>query len=185
MNKFAITLLTTTIISGCSTLGNPQNQSLSTSVPQEGIKVSTKCTGYFSKTCSTVQIDSTGTAVTNGTTAASRSVAMLRACDNARASLRHWRDERVLSDRYSSTNGDSQELSKSTTSNNTNGNSNVNTSSNVNYNVTHDIHVQASGQLSGFKVVRQEVVGPQEVSCTIQWNESDSNSLTNLSRAIP
>jgi cell division septum initiation protein DivIVA len=51
---------------------------------------------------------------------------------------------------------------------------------NTAHNLTETIRVNASGILKGFKVVKQEMVGPQEVAVTIRWDlesERMSNQL--------
>jgi hypothetical protein len=49
------------------------------------------------------------------------------------------------------------------------------------YQLQESIRVNASGILRGFKVVKQEVTGGQEVSVTIRWDK-DSENTANLLR---
>jgi hypothetical protein len=51
---------------------------------------------------------------------------------------------------------------------------------NTAYHLTETIRVNAAGILKGFKVIKQEMVGPQEVAVTIRWDlesERMSNQL--------
>ena len=47
------------------------------------------------------------------------------------------------------------------------------------YQLTETIRVNAQGILRGFRVIKEEVVGPQEVAVTIRWDkESEMTSDT-------
>ena len=49
------------------------------------------------------------------------------------------------------------------------------------YQLQETIRTNASGILRGFKVVRQEVTGPQEVTVTIRWDK-ESERTSNMMR---
>lgn len=186
MNKSLVAIGVTLIIAGCSStprVDTVREETLSTSFAQESIKVKTNCRWWTwdKKSCEIVRVESTGTAASNGGTAVNRSNALLRACDNARANVRHWFREEVLSDRITKTIAESVEKSGSTeTQNGVNGtgaSSNRANDNDTKYQITHTIRVQASGHLEGFRVINQKVVGDQEVSCTIQWDEDNNRNL--------
>jgi hypothetical protein len=48
------------------------------------------------------------------------------------------------------------------------------------YQLQETIRVNASGILRGFKVVKQEVVGAQEVSVTIRWDKDSERTANQL-----
>ena len=50
------------------------------------------------------------------------------------------------------------------------------------YQLQENIRVNASGILRGFKVVKQEVVGSQEVSVTIRWDKGSEQTANMLSK---
>jgi hypothetical protein len=186
MNKSLVAIGVTLIVAGCTStprVDTVREETLSTSFAQESIKVKTNCRWWTwdKKQCEIVRVESTGTAASNGGTAVNRSNALLRACDNARANVRHWFREEVLSDRVSKTIADSVEKSGSTETQNgaagTGATSNRTNDNNTKYQITHTIRVQASGHLEGFRVIKQQVVGDQEVSCTIQWDEDNNRNL--------
>jgi hypothetical protein len=188
MNKSLVAITVALAIAGCSStpkVDTVREEVLSTSFQQESIKVQTNCRWWTwdKKSCEITRVESTGTAASNGGTAVNRSNALLRACDNARANVRHWFREEVLSDRITKTVAESVEKSGSTESQNGTAGAGVGNSSNrtnnndTKYQITHTIRVQASGHLEGFRVVNQKVVGDQEVSCTIQWDEGNNRNL--------
>ncbi len=186
MMKKSITLAVALAIAGCSStprVDTVREETLSTSFAQESIKVKTNCRWWTwdKKQCEIVRVESTGTAASNGGTAVNRSNALLRACDNARANVRHWFREEVVSDRITKTIAESVEKSGSTETQNgasgTGASSNRANDNDTKYLITHTIRVQASGHLEGFRVIKQQVVGDQEVSCTIQWDEDNNRNL--------
>ncbi len=188
MNKSLVSIAVAFTIAGCSTtskVDTVREETLSTSFQQESIKVKTNCRWYTinKNQCEIVRVESTGTAASNGGTTVNRSNAMIRACDNARANVRHWFREEVMSDRITKTVAESVEKSGSTenqssTDNGTKGQTSARSNDNdTKYVVTHTIRVQASGHLEGFRVAKQNVVADQEVSCTIQWDQADNRNL--------
>lgn len=187
MNKSLVTIAVALGIAGCSStpkVDTVREEVLSTSFQQESIRVQTNCRWYTwdKKNCEITRVESVGVAASNGGTAVNRSNALLRACDTARANVRHWFREEVVSDRITKTVADSVEKSTSTETQGTaettkSESSNRGNDNNTKYTVTHNIRVQASGHLEGFRVVKQNVVGNQEVSCTIQWDEGNNRNL--------
>ena len=169
-----------------------RSQKLSTSFKGDTIKIETDCSWYkFDKSdCDIVSIEAVATASANGNTESNRRTALIRAGDRARASVRHFIDEEINSSRVNTTlaknvekasdriksrtaNGDTVEMSDTEADKDTNFSIRDN-SNDTAYGLTETIRVNASGILRGFKVVKQEVVGKQEVSVTIRWDkESD------------
>lgn len=188
MIKNSLAIAIALVLAGCgstSKVDSVREETLSTSFQQESIKVTTNCHWWTwnKKQCEIVRVESTGTAASNGGTTVNRNNALLRACDNARANVRHWFREEVVSNRITKTVADSVEKSSSAETQGNNGDvgagqsSKRGNSNNTHYQITHTIRVQSSGHLAGFRVVKQKVIGDQEVSCTIQWDEGDNINL--------
>lgn len=188
MIKKSLAIAIAVVLSGCGSTSKvkPVNEEkLSTSFQQENIKVTTNCHWWTwdKKQCDIVSVESIGTAASNGGTAVNRNNALLRACDNARANVRHWFHEEVLSNRITKTVAESVEKSSSTDVQGSNGtnlsgqSSNRGNKNDTSYQINHTIRVQANGHLTGFRVVKQNVIGDQEVSCMIRWDEMDNVNL--------
>lgn len=190
---------------GCSTTKRGEgefeqirNQKLSTSFKQDTIRIETDCAWYtLDKTnCEITSIESVGTASANGNTESNRRTALIRAGDRARANVRHFIQEDVSSTRVNTTlaknvekasdrlksrttTGEVVSMSDSDADKDTNHSVREN-SNDTAYQLQETIRVNSQGILRGFKVIKQEIVGPQEVSVTIRWDkESDrvSNEL--------
>ena len=159
----------------------------------EGIKVTSKGCGAISqalgRTCSVLSIESTSTAPSNGGTTVNRKNAMDAACATALANVRHWMGQRVDSTRTVERVGNSTEISESKETQNSSREVGASESSNrENLNntkivVTNTVRQTASGFMEGWQPVDQEVVGPQEVSCTVGWSKKNTE-LMKQSRAL-
>ena len=190
------------LVTGCGTTKLSEepirNQKLSTTFVNESIKLETDCKWYSlnKSECNIVSIESVGVASTNGNTESNRRTALIRAGDRARAAVRHFIQEDVSSSRVSQTIAknvekandrlkskidgvDAVAMSDDEASKDTNWAIREN-ANNTAYNLTETIRVNAAGILKGFKTVKQEMVGPQEVAVTIRWDlesERMSNQL--------
>jgi len=169
------------------------NQKLSTSFVSEKIKIETAC-GWFwnSSKCEVVAIESVGTATTNGNTGNNRKTALIRAGDRARANVRHFIQEDISSSRVTTTIAKNVEKANDRFEKKVNSSEEVSVSdqegsagtvrqnsNDTAYQLTETIRVNAQGILRGFRVVKEEVVGPQEVAVTIRWDkESEMTSDT-------
>jgi hypothetical protein len=178
-----------------------RSQKLATSFKAEGITIESEC-GWFTskKNCDITAIEAVGTAATNGNTENNVRVALIRAGDRARANVRHFINEDVSSSRVNRTiaknieqamdkmkqranNGDTVALSdedvlKAKQEDAADKSTNFMERNNYNdtaHNLTDNIAVNAQGILRGFRVVKQEKIGPQEVAVTLRWDtESDA-----------
>lgn len=158
---------------------------LSTDFVAEGIKVTSSGCGSVSqligKNCEIVSIESTSTAPSNGGTTNNRKNAMDAACAYALANVRHWMGQRVDSRRTIERTGISNEVSGSKESQNSNREvGSVESSDRENTNdtkvvITNIVRQTASGFMEGWQPGNQEVVGAQEVSCTMVWNRRNTN----------
>lgn len=190
MKSFALAVVTVAVLAGCSSVRtNPdepiRNQKLSTSFTQEGVKIETNCAWYTidKSNCEVVAIESVGTTTTNGNTSNNRSTAFTRAELRAKANVRHFLQEEITSSRVNTTIAKNVEKAKDVVNVKGSGevtmtdqeakesNSSVRENSNdTAHQVTETVRANAQGILRGFKVVKQEVTGPQEVSVTIRWD---------------
>ena len=181
---------------GCSTTKRGEGefdqirtQKLSTSFKQDTIRIETDCAWFTldKSKCDITSIEAVGTASANGNTESNRRTALIRAGDRARANVRHFIQEDVsstrvtntlaknvekASDRMKSRTTTGEAVSMSDTDAEKDTNHSVRENSNdTAYQLNETIRVNAQGILRGFKVIKQEVVGPQEVSVTIRWDK--------------
>lgn len=167
------------------------SQKLSTSFTGEKIKIESKCGWLWnSSNCEVVAIESIGTAPSNGNSVSNRKTALIRAGDRARANVRHFIQEDIFSSRVTTTLAKNVEKANDRLEKGANPDEEVTmsdregTSSSVRqnsndtaYHLSETIRVNAQGILRGFRVFKEEVVGPQEVAVTIRWDkESDMTS---------
>jgi hypothetical protein len=179
-------------LAGCSTTKsvNPdepiRNQKLSTSFVSEGIKIETDCAWYkFGKSeCDVTAIESTAVAWTNGATAVQVGEARKVARMEASANVAHFLNEKITSNRVTTVMAKHIEKAKDTVTSdksvmtdkeaqqlNTINRENANDTART---VTRTISANAEAILKGFKTIKEEPVGQQEISVTIRWDlESD------------
>jgi hypothetical protein len=192
MKKTLTVLAITTVLAGCSTTKsvNPdepiRNQKLSTSFVSEGIKIETDCAWYkFGKSeCDVTAIESTAVAWTNGATAVQVGEARKVARMEASANVAHFLNEKVTSNRVTNVMAKHIEKAKDTVTSDKSAMTDkeaqqLNTINRENANdtartVTRNISANAEAILKGFKTIKEEPVGQQEISVTIRWDlESD------------
>jgi hypothetical protein len=198
MNKlFALTLVAAAI-SGCSTAVTNsdeqiRNQKLSTSFVGEGIRIETNCAWYkpWKSDCEIVSIEAVGTAPTFGNTVPNRKNALTVAEMQAGANVSHFIKQNITSSRVTSTiaknvekardklntsHGDHEVIEMSDTEAK---GSNVSVRENSNdtaVQMTTTVRSNSTAILRGFKVVKQEVVGAQEVAVTIRWDKDSERT---------
>jgi hypothetical protein len=180
----AVVALSLTACSSIKTNDKVANQKLQTSFVAEGVKIETDCSfmAFDKSDCNIVAIEATGVTSTGGGTPNNLRTGMIRAGDLARAHVAHFINEEVSSTRV--TNTIAKNLEKAKDSSQTNGDgvvvemtdkeaANVSVRENSNdtaHQLTQTIRVNSRAILRGFRVVKQEVVGPQEVAVTIRWD---------------
>ena len=192
MKKTLTALAITAVLAGCSTTKsvNPdepiRNQKLSTSFVSEGIKIETDCAWYKlgKSDCDVTAIEATAVAWTNGATAVQVGEARKVARMEASANVAHFLNEKVTSNRVvtvmakhlekakdSVTSDKSVMTDKEAQQLNTVNRENANDTART---VTRNISSNAEAILKGFKTIKEEPVGQQEISVTIRWDlESD------------
>ena len=182
------------VLAGCSSTKtvNPdeplRNQKLSTSFVSEGIKIETDCAWYkFTKSdCDVIAIEATAVAWTNGATAVQVGEARKVARMEASANVAHFLKEEITSNRVTSVIAKHVEKAKDQLQTNPSNDKvemtdkeATNLSARENSNdtartVTRTIRANSQAILKGFKVIKEEPVGQQEISVTIRWDlESD------------
>jgi hypothetical protein len=192
MKKTLTVLAITAVLAGCSTTKsvNPdepiRNQKLSTSFVSEGIKIETDCAWYkFGKSeCDVTAIESTAVAWTNGATAVQVGEARKVARMEASANVAHFLNEKITSNRVTTVMAKHIEKAKDSVTTDKSAMTDkeaqqLNTVNRENANdtartVTRTISANAEAILKGFKTIKEEPVGQQEISVTIRWDlESD------------
>jgi hypothetical protein len=198
MNKlFALTVIAVAI-SGCSTAvtnSNEQirNQKLSTSFVGEGIRIETNCAWYkpWKSDCEIVSIEAIATAPTFGNTVPNRKNALTVAEMYAGANVSHFIKQNITSSRVTSTIAKNVEKARDKLNTNHGDHevvemsdkeakaSNVSVRENSNdtaVQLTTTVRANSTAILRGFKVVKQEVVGAQEVAVTIRWDKDSEKT---------
>jgi len=162
-----------------------REEELSTDFVAEGLRVTSSGCGAVSKMlgreCQILAIESTSTAPSNGGTTNNRKNAMDAACSYAMANVAHWMGERTQSFRTVERVGNSKELAESQESQNSDRevgrseSSNRQNSNDTNVVVTNTVRRSSERFLQGWQPVRQDVVGKQEVSCTMGWSRKNTD----------
>jgi hypothetical protein len=184
MNKSLVMISVVLALSACGNrplkVDTVREEKLEKSFVAEGIEVtSSGCSAVsqaLGRTCRVVAIESTSTAPSNGGSTVNRKNAMDAACGYALANVRHWMGQRVDSTRTVERVGNSTEVSESKETQNSSRDIGATESSNrENLNntkivVTNTVRQSASGFMEGWQPLKQNVVGAQEVSCTMGWS---------------
>lgn len=165
-----------------------RNQKLTTSFTEDNIKVETNCAWYkpWQSECQIVAIEATASAWTNGASTVQVNEGRKVARSEAYANVAHFLRNQVTSTRVTnvlakhmekaqdnfSANGAESEMSDKEAKN-TSKTVRDNTNDTVRT-VTRTVRENSEVMLRGFKVIKEEKVGQQEVSVTIRWdNDSD------------
>jgi hypothetical protein len=188
------------ILSACGLTKSPvtntddpiRSQRLSTSFVADGVKIETDCKWYkpWKEDCEIIAIESTAVTFTNGNSSANMRNALLIAGDKARAQVSHFIREDITSFRVTETIAKNVEKARDVVAKNPENNktvemsdkeanekssSNRENSNNTARTLTNTVRVNSSAILRGFKIIKQDVIGPQEVLVTIRWDrDSDS-----------
>jgi len=162
-----------------------REEELSTDFVAEGLRVTSSGCGAVSKMlgreCQILSIESTSTAPSNGGTTNNRKNAMDAACSYAMANVAHWMGERTQSFRTVERVGNSKELAESQETQNSDRevgrteSSNRQNSNDTNVVVTNTVRRSSERFLQGWQPVKQDVVGKQEVSCTMGWSRKNTD----------
>ena len=187
-------------LGACSTPGvnsdEPiRNQKLTTNFTEDGIKVETDCVWYkFWKTrCDVTAIESTAVTWTNGGTNVQMREAVKVAQDMAGANMARFLNTSVNETRITTTIAkhiekarDTQdtksdmtdtEAKRTSLSNRENSNDTART-------VTTSIQSNATAILKGFRVIKTDRVGQQEVAVTIRWDQESASVRNQIERLM-
>lgn len=157
-----------------------RNQKLSTSFTEDNIKIETNCVWYkpWKSDCDVVAIEATASAWTNGASTVQVNEARKVARSEAMANVSHFIKTQVTSTRVTNviakhvekardlSNGQESEMSDKEAKNL----SSRENSNDTARTVTRTIRENSESILRGFKVVKEERAGPQEISVTIRWD---------------
>lgn len=181
MFKKLFPIMMVLVIAGCASApskNSVSDQVLKTNFKEESVEVETSCLWLHKDQCRITKVTSIGTAPSNGGTVVNRNIALTRACDNSRANVAQFFNSTVTMNRLQKTVSDSVEKTGSTLTEETDSmNKQNNTRANTNdtkYSTVQTIQIQAAKTLEGYRVIKQEVVGDQEVACTIQYDEESA-----------
>lgn len=199
--KFAkiTTLVLVATLAACSSTKtvNPdepiRNQTLNTSFTEENVKVITNCKWYkpWQDECEIVAIEATASTWTNGATSVQVNEARKVARAEAFANVSHFIKNQITSTRVVSTVA--KHVEKARDLNNGADESdmtdkeakNISTRENSNdtaRTVTRTIREHSESVLRGFKVIKEEKVGQQEISVTIRWDKESGRASRMLER---
>ena len=208
MKTTVISLAILALMAGCSSTPKKgegeiepiRSQKLSSSFVNESIKIETDCSWYTTNKskCEIIAIEAVGTASTNGNTANNLRTGLIRAGDYARANVAHFIREDVSSSRVTNTiakniekandrvksrtvTGETVEMSDKDAEKDTNFSIRDN-SNDTAHQLTQTVRVNAQSILRGFHTVKQDVVGPQEVSVTIRWDLESQRASEDLAK---
>lgn len=203
MKKTILVLLCSVALAACGSkpVTNPdepiRNQKLSTNFTQENIKIETDCAWYkfWKSKCEIVAIESVGTAWTNGASTVQVNEAKRVARMEASANVAHFLNERITSSRvtnvvakhiekardtYESTGNSESKMTDTEAAKLSNGlRENSNDTART---VTRTIRTNAETILRGFKTIKEERVGPQEIAVTIRWDRNTETTTNQLYR---
>jgi hypothetical protein len=202
--KHTLTCITAlAILAGCSstkTTVNPdepiRNQKLSTNFTEDNVKIETNCAWYkpWKSDCEILAIEATATAWTNGASSVQVNEGRKVAKSQAMANVSHFINTQVTSSRVTNTiakhvekakdelkSGDSEMTDKEAKAINTAVRENSNDTART---VTSTIRENSEAILRGFRTVKEEKVGQQEVAVTIRWDQESEKAANELRKRM-
>jgi hypothetical protein len=191
------------ILAGCSstkTTVNPdepiRNQKLSTNFTEDNVKIETTCAWYkpWKSDCDILAIEATATAWTNGASSVQVNEGRKVAKSQAMANVSHFINTQVTSSRVTNTiakhvekakdemkSGESEMTDKEAKAINTAVRENSNDTART---VTSTIRENSEAILRGFRTVKEEKVGQQEVAVTIRWDKESEKAANELRKRM-
>lgn len=191
------TIVLAVTLTACSStkLVNPdepiRNQKLNTTFSDEGIKVITDCKWYkpFQDECEIVAIEATASTWVNGATGVQVSEARKVARAEAFANVSHFIKTQITSTRVVSTvakhvekakdqfNGSQESEMTDKEAKNVSSRENSNDTART---VTRTVREHSESILRGFKEIKTEKVGQQEIAVTIRWDKESDRAARQL-----
>lgn len=197
MKRVLLTISFVSVLAACGS--NPvvntdepiRNQKLSTTFTEENIKIETDCAWYkfWKSKCEIVAIESTGIAWTNGASAVQVSEARKVARMEAGANVAHFLNEKITSSRVTNVVAKHIEKARDTFETGSSGESAMTdkeaaqttkglreNSNDTARTVTRTISANAETILRGFRTIKEERVGRQEIAVTIRWDRNSDET---------
>lgn len=187
------------ILTACSSTKtvNPdepiRNQTLNTTFTDEGVKIITDCKWYtpFKDNCEIVAIEATASTWANGATAVQVSEARKVARAEAFSNVSNFISKKITSSQVVTTVAKHVEKAKDQFNKGSDKESDMtdkeakNISSRENANdtartVTRTISEHSESVLRGFRVIKEEKVGQQEIAVTIRWDKDSERAAHEL-----
>jgi hypothetical protein len=164
-----------------------RSQTLNTTFADEGVKVITDCKWYkpLNDDCEIVAIEATASTWTNGATAVQVSEARKVARAEAYANVAHFIKTQITSTRVVSTvakhvevakdqfNGQKESEMTDKEAKNISRRENSNDTART---VTRTVREHSESVLSGFREIKTEKIGQQEIAVTIRWDKDSDRA---------
>jgi hypothetical protein len=164
-----------------------RNQTLNTSFSQDGVKIITDCKWYkpFQDNCEIVAIEATATTWTNGATAVQVNEARKVARAEAFANVSHFIKTQITSTRVVSTmakhvekakdqyNGQEESEMSDKEAKTISARENSNDTART---VTRTVREHSESILRGFREIKTEKIGQQELAVTIRWDKDSERA---------
>ena len=170
-----------------------RNQTLNTSFTDEGVKIITDCKWYnpWKDNCDIVAIEATASTWTNGATAPQVSEARKVARAEAFSNVSNFINKKITSTQVVSTVAKHVEKAKDQFNKGNTADSDMtdkeakNISARENSNdtartVTRTISEHSESVLRGFRVIKEEKIGQQELAVTIRWDKDSDRAAQDL-----
>lgn len=190
------------ILAGCSSTKTSvnsdepiRNQKLSTNFTEDNVKVETTCAWYkpLKSDCEVLAIEATATTWTNGSSTVQVNEARKVAKSQALANVSHFMNTQITSTRVTNTIAKHIEKAKDEIKSGTQESSEMTdkeakamtTQVRENANdtartVTTTIRENSESILRGFRTIKEEKVGDQEVSVTVRWDRESERVANEL-----
>lgn len=201
MKRILSIVAVASILAACSSTKtvNPddpiRNQTLNTTFSEDGVKVVTNCAWYkpWQNQCDIVAIEATASTWTNGASTVQVSEARRVARAEAFSNVSNFINKKITSTQVVSTVAKHVEKAKDQFSKGNGADSDMtdkeakNISARENSNdtartVTRTISERSESVLRGFRVIKEEKVGQQEVAVTIRWDKDSDRAAQQLRR---
>jgi hypothetical protein len=201
MKRILSVIAVASVLAACSSTKtvNPddpiRNQTLNTTFTDDGVKIITDCAWYkpFKDNCEIVAIEATASTWTNGATSVQVGEARRVARAEAFSNVSNFINKKITSNQVVTTVAKHVEKAKDQYNKGNSTESDMtdkeakNISSRENSNdtartVTRTISEQSESVLRGFRVIKEEKVGQQEVAVTVRWDKDSERAARQLRR---
>jgi len=170
-----------------------RNQTLNTTFSEDGVKIITDCAWYkpFQRECDIVAIEATASTWTNGATTVQVNEARKVARAEAFSNVSNFLNKKITSSQVVTTVAKHMEKAKDQFNNGNTKESDMTdkeaktisareNSNDTARTVTRTISEHSESVLRGFRVIKEEKVGQQELSVTIRWDKDSDRAAAQL-----